>query len=234
MAYHPFPQTRWTMVISAKEGEAEASFAALEELAKAYWHPVHAYLRSRGLSPADTHDATQGFFAYLLGRDFLRNIEPEGGRFRNFLLVALRRWMKDQRERAVNVKRAAEIEWQPWHEAEAAELALSPVAASPEEAFDRSWAEELVSRSMRALKQRWEGRAALFEALRITIDGSDIAEKYAVIATRLGMSEGAVGKAAHDLRRQFAEQIRKEIRDTVARDQDVEEELRYLVHLMRG
>ncbi|MFT5108302.1 MAG: DNA-directed RNA polymerase specialized sigma24 family protein [Verrucomicrobiales bacterium] len=233
MPYHPFPQTRWTLVLSAKDGKADTSFEALEGLAMAYWNPIHAYLRSRGLSPEDTKDATQGFFAYLLEREFLRNIEPEGGRFRNFLLVVLRRWMKDERKRVINVKRDAEIEWQPWHELEIADRVAAPAGASPEEAFDRSWAESLVTRSMLALQERWYRRAELFDALRFTVESPENVEKYSAIAARLEMTEGAVGKAAHDLREQFAEQIRLEVRDTVARDQDVEEELRYLVRLMK-
>ncbi len=233
MAHHPFPQTRWTLVLSAKEGESDASSEALEHLALAYWKPIHAYLRGKGRSHEQAQDDTQGFFAYLLGRDFLRNIEPEGGRFRNFLLVSLRRWMKDERNRVINVKRKAEIELQPWHEMEAGHAAPDAAFASPEEAFDRSWAEELVSRSMEALREHWKNRPDLFAALRLTVESPGNVEKYAAIAARLGMTEGAVGKAAHDLRRQFAQRIRQEIRDTVARDEDIEGELRYLVNLLQ-
>ncbi len=233
MAYHPFPQTRWTMVLSAKASADSSSLEALQGLAMAYWHPIHAYLRGRVLGPDDAKDATQGFFAYLLARDFLGNIEPEGGRFRNFLLVALRRWLKDERKRVINVKRDAEIEWLPWHDQEMGNHSSHLAATTPEEAFDRSWAESLVSQAMLALKERWQNRPALFEALRLMVESPGNVEKYAAIAVRLEMSEGAVGKAAHDLRKQFAGQIRAVVRDTVARDEDVEEELRYLIGLMR-
>ncbi len=230
MPHHPFPQTRWSVVLSAKGGEADASFRALEGLAHAYWHPIYAWLRGQGRTHEEAKDDAQGFFAYLLNREFLRNIQPEGGRFRNFLLVCLRRWMKDERHRAINVKRRAEVEFQAWDELEA--ITLHP-AASPEESFDRTWAQALVARSMKALEARWTHRAALFAALRLQVESPGSVEKYAVLAARLGMSEGAVGKAAHDLRQQFAEQVRQEIRDTVARDEDVREELHYLVRLMR-
>ena len=231
MSPQPFPPTRWSVILSAKDGGGDDSHQAVEALALAYWQPIFAWLRGQGRTHEEAEDDAQGFFAYLLSRDFLRNIQPEGGRFRNFLLVCLRRWMKDERNRPVNVKRLAEVELQPWHELEG--TAFHATAASPEEAFDRTWAEALVTRSMRALEQRWENRAALFSALRLTVESPGHVEKYAAIAVRLGMSESAVGKAAHDLRQQFAEQIRQEIRDTVARDEDVEDELRYLVRLMR-
>ena len=232
MSYPPFPQTRWSLVLTAKGGEADAAFKALEGLAQAYWPPIYAWLRGQGRSHEEAQDDVQGFFAYLLSREFLQNIEPEGGRFRNFLLVCLRRWMKDERHRAINVKRLAEVEWQPWNEMEGTNFHAP--AASPEESFDRSWAAALVARSMQVLAQRWENRAGMFAALRLTVESPGNVEKYAAIAARLGMSEGAVGKAAHDLRQQFAEQIQREIRDTVARDEDVKEELRYLVRLMHS
>ena len=194
----PFPLTRWSLVLSAKSGEPDAAFKALEALALAYWRPIYAWLRGQGRSHEEAQDAAQGFFAYLLSREFLRNIQPEGGRFRNFLLVCLRRWMKDERHRAINVKRQAEVELQPWDD-----LVGTPfhtAAASPEEAFDRAWAEALVTRAMKALAARWENRPALFAALRLTVESPGTVEKYAAIAVRLGMSEGAVGKAAHDRR----------------------------------
>ena len=221
------------MVLSAKASDDDSTLKALQGLAMAYWHPIYAYLLGRGLGFDDAKDATQGFFAYLLARDFLSNIEPEGGRFRNFLLVALRRWMKDERKRAINVKRDAEIEWHPWHDQEMGNHSSHLAATTPEDAFDRSWAEALVTQAMLVLQERWENRPALFEALRLMVESPGNVEKYAAIAERLEMSEGAVGKAAHDLRRQFAEQIRLVVRDTVARDEDVEEELRYLIGLMR-
>ncbi len=234
MQYHPitFPQTRWTAVLSAKTGEAEASAKAMEGLALAYWQPIYTWLRGRGRSHDEARDDVQGFFAFLLSREFLRNIQPEGGRFRNFLLVCLRRWMKDERHRAINVKRRAEVELQLWDDLDATNF--HSTAASPEEAFDRSWAEALVARSLKALEPRWANRAELFGTLRLMVESPGNVEKYAAIASRLGMSEGAVGKAAHDLRQQFAEQIRREIRDTVARDEDVKDELRYLMRLMQS
>ena len=221
-------------MLSAKEGETDASSKALEELALANWKPVYSYLRGKGHTHEEAQDKTQGFFAHLLNRDFLSKIQPEGGRFRNFLLVFLRHHLSDQRNLAVNVKRRAEIELQPWHELEVIDgSGFSHQAASPEEAFDHSWAEALVAQAMKVLQQRWEKRASLFAELRFTIEGPGNVAKYADIASRCGMTEGAVSKAAHDLRRQFAEQIRKEVRETVAEDEDVEEELRYLVRLLR-
>ncbi len=229
-----FPLTRWSLVISAKDSGAEGALEALEELARAYWKPVYAFLRGKGHTHEEAQDETQGFFAQLLRRDFLRDLQPEGGRFRNFLLVSLRHRLIDEHRRASNVKRRAEISLEPWHEMEAIDGISAAVAATPEEAFDRSWAEGLVARAMAALQVRWEKRAALFAELRYTVESPGDVAKYSDIAARLGMTEGAVAKAAHDFRQQFGQQIRQEVRDTVAEEDDVEDELRYLVTLLRS
>ena len=217
------------MVLAAKECEDQASSDALEHLAQTYWQPIFGFLRGRGASEEEARDQAQGFFAFLLEREFLKNIEPEGGRFRNFLLVSLRRWLKDEGQRVIQVKKRLEIPWEEWHE-----QAAVGEAATPEQAFDRVWARTLVERSMAAVELKWETRPALFAALRLTVESPEAVEKYALIAERFGMTEGAVGKAAHDHREQFAQKIHQGIRDTVAQDEDVEGELRYLVSLMQN
>jgi RNA polymerase sigma-70 factor (ECF subfamily) len=232
MLPQPFPPTRWSVILSAKDVGGEDSHQAVEALALAYWQPIFAWLRGQGRTHEEAEDDAQGFFAFLLSRDFLRNVQPEGGRFRNFLLVCLRRWMRDERVRVINVKRLAEVPLEPCHESESA--VFSSQEATPQEAFDRAWAQAVVARTMKALAQRWEARADLYDALRLTVENPGGVEKHAAIAAQLGMTEGAVSKAAHDLRKQFAGQVRTEIRDTVARDEDVEEELRYLVTLMKS
>ena len=221
-------------MLSAKDGEIDASKQAMEELAVAYWKPIYVFLRGKGHSHEEAQDETQGFFEHLLSRDFFRNLQPEGGRFRSFLLISLRHRLIDEHRKVANVQHRAEVSLEPWHEMEAVDASTFSAGASPEEAFDRSWAEALVERAMMVLQGRWEKRVALFAELRYTVESPENVAKYSDIASRLGMTEGAVGKAAHDFRKQFGEQIRQEIRDTVAEDDDVEEELRYLVTLLRS
>ena len=135
------------------------------------------------------HQASSPYEICGLARDFLKNVQPEGGRFRNFLLVLLRRWLRDERNRVINVKRDAEVTLQPWHEMDANDVIVSHAGAvAPEEAFDRLWVETLVTRSMAVLEQRWEHRAELFAALRETVESPGNVEKYAAIAARLGTS----------------------------------------------
>ncbi len=229
-----FPATLWSAIVAAREPDTPVALAALERLAQAYWRPLYAFLRRRGADHDTAADRVQGFFAYLLSRDFLRDVRPGEGRFRNFLLVAFRRWLRDQHDRTQAVKRGGGAVLLPLDELET--LRLEPAVAdtdTPDVAFERAWARDLFARAFAQLAERWSERAALFAALKLSLDGSPEAETHAAIGGRLAMSEGAVGKAAYDLRQQFAATIRAEIRATVVDAAEVEEELRHLVRLLR-
>ncbi|HTI70528.1 MAG TPA: sigma-70 family RNA polymerase sigma factor [Candidatus Limnocylindria bacterium] len=225
----------WSAILTAADADMPRALEALERLAKAYWRPLYVFVRQRGVDHDTAADQVQGFFAYLLSRDFLQDVRPGEGRFRNFLLVGFRRWIRDQRDREFAQKRGGGIAPVPLQELEALRMEpVSPDSASAENAFERAWAQGLVARSLDALEVQWSARAALFAALRLTLEGSPEAENYAVIGIRLGMTEGAVKKAAYDLRQQFSTRIRAEIRATVQDDAEVEPELRHLIGLLRG
>jgi RNA polymerase sigma-70 factor (ECF subfamily) len=72
------------------------------------------------------------------------------------------------------------------------------------------------------------GKAATFEALRGALAGGTEASSYAVIAARLGTTEGAARVAAHRLRRRYGELLRQEIAATVADPAQVDDEIRDL------
>ncbi len=229
-----FPATMWSAILAVGDTDAPASLHALERLAKAYWQPLYLFLRQRGADPDTAADQVQGFFTYLLSREFLRELRPGDGRFRNFLLVALRRWVRDQKERDHAAKRGGGMTQLPLEELEA--MRAEPLARdgdTPDIAFERAWARGVFSRALNGIAVAWSGRADLFAALRLSLEGSADAENYRAIAERLGMTEGAVGKAAHDLRQQFAARVRQEIRATVPDETEVDDELRHLIRLLR-
>ena len=227
-----FPLTMWSALLEA-QGDGAVAARGLERLATAYWRPLYVFLRKRGRDHDSAADGVQGFFEYLLSGELLRKARPGEGRFRNFLLVAFRRWLGDEQEKANAAKRGGGAAAIPLHELQA--LGAEPVGAgdSPEEAFDRKWAESVVARALAGLEAEWVEKAALFSALKCGLEGAAEAERHGEIGARLGMTEGAVKMAAFELRKGFAAQVRREIRATVAADSDVEEELRHLVALMR-
>lgn len=202
-------------------------------MAGAYWRPLYVFSRKRGQSHEAAADSVQGFFEYLLTGEVLRKVRPGEGRFRNFLLVVFRRWLDDGQRRASADKRGGGHTSLPLHELEAA--GFEPARAdgdSAEEAFDRKWALSLVGRALAALAEEWSAKPALFRALKCGLEATSAPEPYAVIAERLGMTEGAVKTAAYELRRAFAAQVRREVRATLAADEEVEAELAYLVKLL--
>src|SRR5512135_2253240 len=100
-----FATTHWSVVLAAADERTPEAAAALERLCRTYWYPLYAYVRRAGYSPADAQDLTQEFFGRLLARRSLTRVAPEKGKFRSFLLGALRHFLSDERDRASAVKR---------------------------------------------------------------------------------------------------------------------------------
>lgn len=228
-----FPSTAWSAIRGACDTDAPAALRGLERLARAYWRPLYHFLRKRGSTHEEAADQVQGFFEHILSHDFLREVRPGAGRFRNFLLVSLRRWVRDERNRATAQKRGGGAAHLPIDELLEMEVDVPGDAQSPEHAFDQRWAREVFRRAMVNTREAWAKRVEVFAALQASLDGSVGNENYAQIGARLNMTEGAVKKAAFDLRKTFAANIRAEIELTVADPAEVEDELRHLIQLLR-
>jgi RNA polymerase sigma-70 factor (ECF subfamily) len=223
------------MLHHLQDGPSSESLAGWERLARGYWQPLYAFLRRRGADHHSAADDIQGFFAHMLSRDFFRRIERGDGLFRSFLLTSLRHWRTDQHRAATAQKRGSGQTPLSLTELEAAGDMPLASGASPEEAFDRRWARAVYDNALTTLHERLKarGREELFLHLRSLFTGHETA-KYQDIATALGISEGAVKQAALDLRREFATVLRGEIRSTVADESQVDDEVRYLMGLLRG
>jgi len=145
-----FQTTRWTTVLAARDGRDRAGEAAMEALCRAYWYPLYAYVRRSGRSPEDAQDLTQAFFARLLERDFLRLVAPEKGRFRTFLLVALKRFLAQEWHKSQAIKRGGGVSFLPIDTSEAERRYAIEVVdeTSPEVLYDRRWALTLLERTL--------------------------------------------------------------------------------------
>jgi RNA polymerase sigma-70 factor (ECF subfamily) len=228
-----FAATRWTLVLTAARGNASAvATDALAELCRVYWYPLYAYLRRRGHDPHDAEDLTQGFFAHLLARQFLAEVDREKGKFRSFLLVSLKNFLADERDRAQAQKRGGGRSTIPLDGLAAeSRYCLEPAHdLTPEKMFEKQWALSLLEQVLSRLHDEMtaDGKAALFDALQSVLTGGK-ASTYAIIAEKLKMTEGAVKTAAHRLRRRYRELLREEIAQTVAGPEEIEEEIRYLL-----
>ncbi|MCB1099861.1 MAG: hypothetical protein KDN22_30115 [Verrucomicrobiae bacterium] len=222
------------MISDARGRDDYRATDGLRQLALNYWRPLYVFLRKQGETHEDASDSVQGFFEHILGSGFLSHVDREGGKFRSYLLKSLTRWRSRERIRQGAIKRGGLvrhvcIDEIPVEELEN-ELDLEG-DESPETAFDRQWALEMVGRAVDSLSKDYErrGRSDWFRALRPGLPGSGEMATYAELAAELHTTEGAIKKAAFDLRGAFANRLKEEIRSTVRSKEDAEEELRHLV-----
>src|SRR3954468_12823539 len=139
-----FVTTRWSVVLSARDKSSPDSAAALETLCRAYWYPLYAYVRGTGRSPHDAQDLTQEFFARLLAHDWLKVVIPEKGRFRTFLLVAMKRFLTNEWHREMALKRGAGKAALSLDAVEAEHRFATEPALAPDELYERRWAMTLL------------------------------------------------------------------------------------------
>lgn len=210
---------------------ADGAMQALNELCQLYWRPLQAYCCGLGRSPADAEDLTQAFFAKLLGRGALRMADPQRGKFRTFLLTSFKNHLMDEHRRSQAQKRGSGSMTVSL-DADEAEQLHPVVESSPERAFDRQWAEDVVSRATQALRQEYTaaGKGQWFEK----VAGSQAASSYIEAAKELASTEEAVKSFALRVRKRFRAQLEREIADTVSTPEEVADEMTYLASLLRG
>lgn len=229
-----FPTTRWSVVLGASRGR-DGPPKALQELCAVYWKPLYAYLRRDGLSKEDAEDVVQGFLSSLLARPAIEGADQARGRFRSYLLGALRNYAANARVKARAQKRggdAAHVSLSfagPGQEFDQVELQI-PDGRTPEAAYAYVWAMAILQQTEQQLAQRHadRGKAEAFAALRPFLTSGD-APAYREIAQRLEMTEAAARVAVHRLRGEFRTVLREQVADTVSNEADVDDELRAVI-----
>ena len=231
-----FATTRWTRVLQARGDSAEAK-TALSDLCAAYYPPVFAFIRRSAFDEDSARDLTQEFFARLLGRGGIDAVEPQRGRFRSFLLGAVKHFLADMRDHDRRLKRGAGRALESL-DAEAGTSsglqAPDSKTASPDEEFDHKWALTLLDRALAALAQEYKeaGKITQFEALKPWLTGDDGSISQAEAARKLEMNEGAVKVAVHRLRRRLREVLKNEISQTVKDPADIDREMHDLLEAL--
>ena len=228
-----FHSTRWSLVLSA-QGRSECDAAAsLEALCRQYWRPLYAYVRRRGHTAHDAEDLTQEFFTRLLEKEWLLAAAREKGRFRAFLLMALKRFLANEWDRTQALKRGAGVTFVCLD----AELAESQYAADhaarlPADAlFERRWALTLLEMVMQRLRAEHKaaGRLAEYESLKPSLTAERGHIPYEALAASLKMEPASARSAVHRLRKRFREIFREEVAGTVADPAEVEDEMRAVI-----
>ena len=227
-----FVTTHWSVVIRAAHSDTTRAKTALAKLCEIYWYPLYAYVRRRGYSREDAQDLTQEFFARLLERNWVGAADREKGRFRSFLLTAIKRFLADEWDKARAQKRGGGATLLPL-EFGTAETKLSREPAdevTPEHTFERRWVLTLLDEVVKRLRAKYEneGNGGLFAELHPCLVGDRTTLPYADLAGKLSLTESAVKSAVHRLRQRYRKLLREEIAQTVGSEQDVEDELRHL------
>ena len=231
-----FATTRWSVVLAAGKRSSDEAQQALAALCETYWFPLYTYLRRRGHNAEEAQDLTQEFFSRLIEKNYLKDVKPGKGRFRSYLLVALKHFLADEREKERAQKRGGGI--LKTFDLEAAErsyaLALSH-DLTPEKAFERQWATTLVNGVLQNLGREYaaSGRENLFEQLKVGLVRTGEAFRQEELAAKLGMTAGAVRTALHRLRRHYGQLLRQTIAHTVAEAGEIDDEIRYLAEVLR-
>lgn len=234
----PFQDTRWTLVSRSRGGDTTAQ-AALSELCSAYYEPVVEFLRREGRGDDAARELAHGFFARLLEGGALEQAGQERGRFRSYLLGALKHFLADQRDHAMAAKRGGGVMHEPVEapgstSAPGLQIADAHTAA-PDAAFDRQWAINLLASSLHDLESEMvqDGKQVLFERLKPWLTGDAVADSQANAAESLKMSVEAVKQTVHRMRKRFRALMKKRIADTVEGSAQAEEEWQHLMAALR-
>jgi DNA-directed RNA polymerase specialized sigma24 family protein len=227
-----FQTTLWSVVLRAG-GRGGTQQAALEQIYRLYWKPLFVYALSKGLKTEDAEDLTQSFFGWMISRDTLRVADPQRGRFRAFLLTTFKNFIVGEWDRARAMRRGGgavhlsfDVDFRssvlPFHSPE----------LTPELAYDRQWALDLVERATHTLRSEHvsAGKGDWFDR----IAGPTAGASYLDVADTLETTEEAVKSFAKRARRRFREILEREIADTVGSPEDAAEEMAYLVELLRN
>jgi RNA polymerase sigma-70 factor (ECF subfamily) len=228
-----FATTRWSLILTARQGVTREAREALAELCQIYWYPLYAFVRRQGHAAEEARDLTQGFFAQLLEKKQLAVAERERGRFRSWLRASLQHYLTNEWDRERALKRGGGQSLVPL-DAEVAEgqYRLEPSHdLTPEKLFERRWAVAVLERVLHLLRDECTrtGKGLLFSQLKDSLVGDGDEVSYQQIAATLGSTSGAVKVAAHRLRRRYRELLRQEIAQTVGGPEDIDDELRGLL-----
>jgi len=228
-----FATTRWSLILAA--GDPHSAESALASLCEIYWFPVYAFVRRTGASIDDAKDLTQAFFTRVLEKGYFTEAKQERGRFRSFLLTAVRHFLSNERDAARALKRGGGQVILPleFDDGERRYL-LEPVDdQTPEHVYERRWALTVLDAAMTRLASRYEDaeRRKVFVALRPLLTGRE-PDSYERIAASLNMTEGTLRVALHRLRKQFAAALREVTLETVETNDEVDLELQHLLEVV--
>ncbi len=231
-----FAETQWSIIKTAANVADPMAADALERLCATYWPPIYSFLRRRGLSTEDARDVAQDFFYEFVKKNFPGAADREQGRFRSFLLGALKMSLSHIRERSVREKRGGhqlEVPLDAMNDEGLPILELED-PATPEAAYEQRWAITVLATAFTQLRAaaNADEKESLFHMLAPYLWGEKGAKSYAEIGQEVAMAEGTVRVAMHRLRQKYRAAVRAVIRETVLDPTEVDAELAHLLSVL--
>jgi len=225
-----FPPTRWSLVVGAQDGDDDSRKRAMSELCELYWYPLYAYVRRRGLNPADAEDATQGFFCELLAKDRIQLFSEKKGKLRAYLLASIKNYLRDLHKKERRLKRGGGRTVLSF-EADLAEERYAHEPGefdTPEKLFEMRWALTVLERVFDKVKLMYDrlGKPETYQMLKGLLAG-DGDVSFREVGEKLGVSEGAARVTLFRMRKQYRKLLEEEIAETIAAGESIEEEIRH-------
>jgi RNA polymerase sigma-70 factor (ECF subfamily) len=210
----------------------------MEKLCRAYWPPIFAHLRFKGYPLHQAQDLAQEFFSRLLQNNTFATVSPDKGRFRTFMLAALKHFLINEWKRERTLKRGGGVMIVDLDALDpAVRDACEPRSEDdPAVAYDRQWALTVIAKVRSRLRMEYEAAGQLdrHDALKFHLMDSSDPVSCAETAELLGVSESAAKSAIHRIRQRFGHLLRAEITRTVTDEGDVEDEIRHLLSALRS
>ncbi len=231
-----FHTTRWTLVRNASGSSAEGR-QALSELCAACYEPVVAFLRRSGRDEDAAREVAHGFFEAILEKPALGGAEPGRGRFRSYLLGALKHHLSHRRERGARLKRGGGVEMVALDAGTDTSPGIDPGDAqslSPDREFDRQWALHVLRRATEALAAEWAaaGHAEEFALLQPFIGGESVHGDLASLAETRGASAATLRKTISRMRQRFRQHMKAELVPTLDDGATADDEMRALLEAL--
>lgn len=229
-----FCTTRWTYVRMAK-ADSDEGRQALADLCDAYYQPVVTFLRCELRDADAAQELAHAFFAHVLGGSAIHTAERQQGRFRSYLLGAVKHFLSHHRASVACVKRGGGLESLSLDDPAAASVADSS-QRTPDAEFDRQWAVTLITRALEGLRHECtaEGKVAFFDHVKPWLMGESTHGEQAALAELLGMSPASLKMAVHRLKQRFRQCVKTEVSGTLDDPAMIDEEMQSLFAALGG
>jgi len=235
-----FLTTHWSLIEGVQK-QQDPDRALIGLLLERYWKPVYCYLRRQGCGNEQAKDLTQGFFhEVVLNRHLVERADPAKGSFRSLLLHALRQYVIDERRRETALRQIPKGKLVSLDLADPPELPEVIHPLDPEESFNYAWKADLLERVLEEVKESCVSRGmethwrvfhdrVLQPVLQDTrtLSLNEICAQYGI------EDEARASHMLDTVKRRFHEVLRRHVRQTVASNEDAEEELGEIVKFLK-